>query len=78
MAGYISLYNELMQLQQPNQLTLYESLVLGFAGSDALQKKTPKEQRKVMNYLGSGNFKQYVDDLEKSIQKSLSNLMKII
>ena len=54
------------------QLTLHESFVLGFANSYALQKRTPEEQQKVMKYLKSNKFKNYLSNLEGRISKLVS------
>lgn len=51
------------------QLTLHELFVLGFANSDALQQRKPGEQQKVMEYLKSKRFKNYLDNLEGRISK---------
>jgi len=51
------------------QLTLHESFVLGFANSDALQKRTYEEQNNVMKYLKSDKFKNYLNNLEGRISK---------
>lgn len=53
------------------QLTLYESFVLGFANSDALQQRTLEEQQKVMTHLKSEKFKGYLDNLEGRMSKLL-------
>ena len=51
------------------QLTLHESFVLGFANSDTLQKRIPEEQQKVMKYLKSDNFENYLNNLEGKISR---------
>lgn len=53
------------------QLTLHESIVLGFANSDALRQITPEEQQKVLKRLNSTRFKQAADNLEGRMSQLL-------
>ena len=49
------------------QLTFHESFVLGFANSDALQQRTPEDQQKVMKYVKSDKFENYLNNFENSL-----------
>ena len=53
------------------QLTLHESLVLGFANSDALRQRTSEEQSIVLGYLNSKRFGSFVDNLERRVNEVL-------
>ncbi len=49
------------------ELSLHESLVLGFVDSDAFQKRIPEEREKIISYLNSAKFKHFADTLERRI-----------
>ena len=55
-----------------SQFSLHESFVLGFVSSDIFHQRTPKEQYKVLKYLGSASVKRFTDNFEKK----LNNLEK--
>ncbi len=50
------------------QLNLHESLVLLFISSDTFRDVYPIEQKNIVSYLNSSNFKKMADDLEERIQ----------